>query len=274
MSEEVDTNYDVPSVGIYNRRGKIFIDRSAARVLTPAERREIVIHERIEHSQRIMGKSYEEAHVTTQQLFPFSPNLQAKLHQLAGFVREKTLKSPTSVRHPPDAMSAGATESDTPSSDSSPPAYDPIMEELQRRKYEKHGISSVEDMSDSDLEDIVNRRSGDTQKDMIRKRVEQVRDVGVKAIGVGEKYAFQKLDADIAGRQSATIDPTKIKAGTVVASCPSELNCTRCRRKFFQGNKVFKGVTSYYCPYDGGELKREQISPLAAFNILNPKKKE
>lgn len=115
-------NYDVPSVGIYDKQGKVYLDRTAARVLTLDEKWRIYNHEIAEFNLR-KGKMipYSVAHEEALKAVSWTPELKEKIQRIATSIQQARPQTP------PNVMFAGAISLVGTSSISRPVALEYAM---------------------------------------------------------------------------------------------------------------------------------------------------
>ncbi len=246
--EGVDTKHDIESVGIYSRKGKLYLDKTAAKELSPKQVREVVIHERIEHSLRTAGKSYLEAHKETQRLFPFAVDTKRRIHNIANRIQKLKMQGAT-MSPPGDAMFVGAIN---PMSMDEIEEYDPdqlrtAVDAVELRKRRKQiaeirgrignaGVKAEEFMSDFTQQQL-EKREAETQR-------------------------VRRLD--LTGRNLAK----QFEMGTSVAKATKKLACTNCSAKYKVGDRVFKRLMQFYCPRCGKSLGEDQSrDPFAIIKV-------
>lgn len=266
----LDTSHDVKMIGTYNRRGTVYIDRTAASTLTPEERRQVEIHERVELTKRLEGKPYSVAHRETEALFPFTDELKSKLHSVATKVLRRSMEHPDRYSPPRDmyddvfgSMRGGAVED---------PLTD-IEKEYLKRQIQRGRLKPIplSELTDSDLNEIVA-----TQRE--REKVQNVTDRAIKTKDragrvfdeVSERAnraIEERHEADLAGRAAGGLN--NLQEGMAVVKCPKTLVCGRCGKEYKpEVSKVFKKVYSYFCPACGGQLNPPRKPATKGFDIL------
>lgn len=102
---EVDERFDVPTIGLYNKEGKIFIDRTARTLLTSEEKASVVKHEMIEHFYRTKkNMNYYDAHAKALEAVNWDADFKKKMRTISILIAKRYKFH----RVPPDIMTAGA----------------------------------------------------------------------------------------------------------------------------------------------------------------------